>query len=86
MKRLLAILLAAIMILTLASCGGKDTEDEGKTDKPSAKDTTDAPADSEKGIKTALFSVSYDEDVWNNVEDYLEDGIVHIPMTLAVDK
>lgn len=74
MKRLLAILLAAIMILTLASCGGKDTEDEGKTDKPSTKDTTDAPADSGKGIKTALFSISYDEDVWNNVEDYLEDG------------
>lgn len=57
MKKLFAILLAGIMLLSLAACGGKKTE------------VSDAAGE----IKTMLFSLTYDDSVWNNVEADLEN-------------
>lgn len=57
MKKLFAILLAGIMILSLAACGDEKT------------DNTTGGGDGE--IKTTLFTLSYDDSVWNNVEDDL---------------
>ena len=57
MKKLFAILLAGIMILSLAACGDKKTNN------------TTGGGDGE--IKTTFFTLSYDDSVWNNVEDDL---------------
>ena len=57
MKKLFAILLAGIMILSLAACGDEKTNN------------TTGGGDGE--IKTTFFTLSYDDSVWNNVEDDL---------------
>lgn len=70
MKKLLAILLASIMILSLAACGGEAPA------APTTPDATKAPSSgAEAGeIQTALFTLSYDDSAWVHVEDDLSDG------------
>lgn len=75
MKKLFAILLAVIMILSLAACGGDKADKTDKTDttKPSATEETD-PAGETKEIKTDLFTLGYDDGVWNHIENDLSSG------------
>ena len=75
MKKLFAILLAVIMILSLAACGGEKTDKTDKPDatKPSATEETD-PAGETKEIKTNLFTLGYDGGVWNHIENDLSSG------------
>ena len=68
MKKLLAILLALVMVLTLAACGG-DTPDKPNTTSP----TSSGKPGEAKEIKTTLFTIAYDDSVWNNIEDDLSN-------------
>lgn len=73
MKKVLAMLLAAMMILSLAACGG-DKPDKPDTTNPSS-DTVGEVGDSDKeyDIKTTLFALDYDDAVWNYIEDDTDD-------------
>lgn len=74
MKKLFTILLAVMMLLSLAACGGE------KTNKPEKPDTTE-PASSgavnqgsdASAIKTKLFTLTYDDSIWTCVEDSTTD-------------
>ena len=66
MKKLFAILLAGMMILSLAACGG-DKPDKDDTTNPTSADKTGEANE----IKTTLFTLAYDDSVWNYLEDEL---------------
>ena len=79
MKRLFAILLAGIMILSLAACGGE------KTDKPDdSKPSSSNEAGEAKEIKTTLFTLTYDDSVWNCFEDDMENEEDYCTVNLQV--
>lgn len=66
MKKLLAVLLSALLVLTLAACGG-NTDDPEKTTAPAGDDTPVAQGNGE--VKTNLFTLKYDDSVWKHIED-----------------
>ena len=79
MKKLFALLLAGMMLLSCAACGSEKSTDADNT-KPSASDssagtsagTTDKdPTEQAAKIETALFTISYDDKVWNYIKDDL---------------
>lgn len=81
MKKLLALLLALAMLLSLAACGGgeKPTETE-PTDQPTEKPTqdvtptdptTETPAANTKTLETPLWTLTYDADTWYYAEEDL---------------
>ena len=48
-KKIIAVLLAVLMITGLVGCGGEKPEDENKgNDKPKTSDTTDAPVETDE--------------------------------------
>ena len=71
MKKYIAIIVAIIMLFTLAACGDKENNDVNN-------DVSDNQVESVDGaIKTSLFSLEYDDKVWTyysedtvNEEDY----------------
>lgn len=71
MKKFLAILLAIVMVLSLAACGGgEETKDEEKeTEKATDPKVTVEGAE----LKTPLWTLIYDEAVWSYEEDELYD-------------
>lgn len=73
MKRLLAMFLTGIMVLPLVACGGKNPDDTDDPKTPPTKDTTASSIDADDEIKTTLFTLTYDDSVWN----YLEDDLVN---------
>lgn len=79
MKKILALLLAAFMLLSFAACGGK-TETPDTPDNP---DTPDAPKETEEvnndpateaeyDLVTPLWSLDYDDSVWVLDEEYMD--------------
>lgn len=81
MKKLLALLLALVMLLTLAACG-EDEEEGGRlgdklnqqTQDTTPQDTT-APAPVGTTLTTPLWTLVYDEDAgWVNQEDDFSDS------------
>ena len=86
MKKLFAILLTGILILSLVACGGEKTDDpdnaktssvgtteETSNDKSAVSATDETSTDADDGIKTTLFTLTYDESVWNYLEDDTEN-------------
>ncbi|MBQ8586631.1 MAG: hypothetical protein IJ453_00920 [Oscillospiraceae bacterium] len=82
MKKLLALLLALAMLLSLAACGGdeKPTETEPKDEptKESSQDSEstepsqpDAPAANTETLEANLWTLTYDPEVWYFAEDDL---------------
>ena len=72
MKKLLAILLAGIMILSLAACGGDKPDKDDTTNTTSADKVSESDKTGEANeIKTTLFTLAYDDSVWNYLEDEL---------------
>ena len=65
MKKVLAILLAGVMICSLAAC------DDKKNDDPNNEKTSSTVGEGE--IKTTLFTLAYDDSVWN----YLEEDVTN---------
>lgn len=72
MKRLFAILLAVVMLLTLAACGSDPQNNQETPGNQTSQDTQGDPEGSDGSIETALFSINY-SDEWINLEDDLED-------------
>lgn len=73
MKKLLALLLAMIMVLSFAACGGGDEEESPKKDRDK-KETTEEVTEPEEELegqelKLDLFTLVYDEEVWTLDED-----------------
>lgn len=58
MKKLFAVLLAGIMILSLTACDSEKPDNSGTAGE----------------IKTTLFSLTYEDGVWNNIEDDLTNN------------
>lgn len=75
MKKLLALLLAGIMVLSLAACGG----DPDPTEPP-----VSGQPDEANEIKTGLFTLNYDQNVWNYFEDDTQDEEDYCFVTLQV--
>ncbi len=64
MKKLFAVLLALVMLLSFAACGDKNPEKPGNTKTPSGN--------SEGSIEASLFTVNHNGD-WINIEEEFED-------------
>ncbi len=76
MKKLLSVILAIALVLSLAACGGE------KTDNP---DTTKQPSSGEANeITTTLFTLAYDESVWNYFEEDMENEEDYCFVTLQI--
>ena len=74
MKKILAILLAGIMIFSLVACNGDKTDNPDTTNPASSDKVGESDKAGEvKEIKTTLFTLSYDDSVWNNIDDDLEN-------------
>lgn len=72
MKKLFAILLAGIIILSLAACGGDKPDKDDTTNTTSADKVSESDKTGEANeIKTTLFTLAYDDSVWNYLEDEL---------------
>ena len=70
MKKLFAILLAGIMILSLAACSGDKPDKDDTTNPTSADKVSESDKTGEANeIKTTLFTLAYDDSVWNYLED-----------------
>lgn len=69
MKRLLVMLLAGVMTLSLVACSDNNTDD---TKKPSGNDTSSSTNASGE-IKTTFFTLNYDDSVWKHIEDDLKN-------------
>ncbi|MBR4881811.1 MAG: hypothetical protein IKU19_07745 [Clostridia bacterium] len=71
MKKFLALLLTALMLISLVACGTKDPE---TPDSPGASDTSDKQVETNgDGLTTSLFSIDYDKDEWILIEDDVYD-------------
>ena len=65
MKKIFALLLALVMMFSLAACGDKNPENPDNTKQPSAN--------SDAAIEASLFTVNFGGD-WINIEDEFEDS------------
>ena len=65
MKKLLAILLAGILMISLVACGKKKPNQPGNSGTPGAGGAGE--------LKTSLFTLSYDDGVWTVLEEDLTD-------------
>lgn len=82
-KKILAVLIAALMLLTMAACGGKPAGNDTPnpptnsntptpTNKPNNETTPNTPVTGE-ALDLELFSLTYDSEVWTYEEDDLYD-------------
>ena len=86
MKKLIAMLLALAMVLSLAACGGK-TEAPAATEAPKADApaATEAPAAEPVTIKVAAIETAYGSQVWADVAAAFE-AETGIKVELTTDK
>ena len=76
MKKLFAMLLAAMMLLSLAACGGEpDTQEPENPETPAAEGTK---------LETSLWTLIYDDAVWSYEEDDLYDEEDYAELTLEI--
>ena len=76
MKKLFALLLAFLMVFSLAACGDKNPDKPDNTKTPSGNISAE--------IKTTLFTLGYDDGVWNNIEDDLKNEEDYCSATLQI--
>ena len=69
MKKIFAILLALVMVLSLAACGGKDDSNGGKTDAP-AKTDTPASTDADTPAPDNTGSFKYGFASWGTADEH----------------
>ncbi|MBE6686796.1 MAG: hypothetical protein E7591_06135 [Ruminococcaceae bacterium] len=68
MKKFIALLIAALMLISMTSCGGKKSEPAKDTKSP--EKTEEITGES---FETELFSVVYDDEVWTLDEEEVYD-------------
>lgn len=79
MKKLLAFLLATIMLISLAACSG------GKSGPADDPDTPDKPVKADgDSLTTGLFTLSFDKDVWTLDEEGASDDEEYCSANLQV--
>ena len=69
MKKLLALLLALLMLLSLAACGEKEEIDIEDPGVPVKEDVVDEPEAELTLHENIYFTVAYDETIWSIAED-----------------
>lgn len=70
-KKAIALVLAAVMLLSLAACGKAPAEPTQAVTNAPTQEGTKAPV--EGGLQTALWTLSYDDALWVVEEGYPED-------------
>ena len=73
MKKLLCLVLAGVMTLSVAACGSKD---DGGKDK----------AEDGKTLKVAAVETAYGKDMWEKVADAFEAANEGVTVELTIDK
>ncbi len=68
MKKYLAIFLSLVMLISLAACGGNNTPDNPNTPENTEKQEQSS-GNSDAAIATSLFSLDYDNTVWNYYDE-----------------
>ncbi len=87
MKKIIALLLALVMVLSLAACGAseKAPETEGKTpETQAAAPETEAPVETVE-IKVAAIETAYGSEIWQKVAAAFEET-TGIKVNLTTDK
>ena len=84
MKKIIALLLALAMVMSLAACGGSKTE-EPKADAPVAENPVEAPSAEPVTIKVAAIETAYGSQVWVDVAAAFE-AETGIKVELTTDK
>lgn len=70
MKKIITLFLASAMILSFASCGGKDDGNDTKSTTSVTKSTASVASETKK-IETGLWTLDYDDTVWSYTEEDL---------------
>lgn len=83
MKKFLALLLALMMVLSLAACGGGETEESDKPEKEDEQETTVEPVEGEE-LSTELWTLIYDADTWEYDEEELYDDEDWCSVTIMI--
>lgn len=74
MKKLLALLLALVMVLSFAACGGEEEEPKKDRNKKTTDKVTEPDVQIEgEEIELDLFTLVYDSEIWEEDEDYKDD-------------
>ena len=81
MKKAIALVLALLMLLGLAACGGKEDDDSGRSkdtnkNKSNAEEITDAPAPPENAVGALRFDVPEDIKSVEHITEQTKDGKV----------
>ncbi len=81
MKKAIALVLALLMLLGLAACGGKKDDDSGKSkdtnkNKSNAEEITDAPAPPENAVGALRFDVPENIKSVEHITEQTKDGEV----------
>ena len=94
MKKLIALLLALMMVLSLAACGNGDETPTTEPNTPTApaqtkpQESTQAPTEAEpvgELTETARWSLRYDPEIWAwEDEDALDDGDYRSRLTMII--
>ena len=73
MKKLIALLLSALMLLSLAACGKTEPDTDTQKETQQAPQTDTQPALEGKTLTTDLWSLTYDDQLWTYDEEDLDD-------------
>ena len=85
-KKFLAASVAMALVFSLCACGAKaeDTEAEAPTTEAATEASSGDSATAGDGLKTSLFTVTYDDSVWSYEEDDLYDEEEQSSVTLKI--
>ena len=75
MKKMIAVLLAALMLVSITACGGKEapsTESQNPVESDTVETTPSAPVDG-TALTTEFWSLTYPAD-WETSEDDLSES------------
>ena len=85
MKKIIALLLALVMVMSLAACGGSSAPAATEAPKAEAPAATEAPATEPVTIKVAAIETAYGSQVWADVAAAFE-AETGIKVELTTDK
>ena len=84
MKKWIALLLALVMTLSFAACGG-DAEEETKRDRTKkTTEDTEKPAPEGEELELDLFTLYYDAEIWEVDEDSVNSNSTWSKVTMTI--